>query len=230
MIPIRDINPRRTTPWVTWGLVATNVAFFIWELSLGASLPREMMRAGFIPERFWVSGHWIFDTRSMFLSMFLHGGLLHIGGNMLYLWIFGDNVEDRMGHGRYLAFYFLCGIAAALSHALANPSSNMPAIGASGAIAGVLAAYLVLFPHAKVMTFIPVGFFIFLREIPAIIVLGFWFLLQLFTGAMSLGIPSGASQGGVAWFAHIGGFVAGLALVFLFAKAPEKRRDDWDVL
>jgi len=230
MIPIRDLNPRRTTPWVTWSLVVVNVLVFVWELSLGSALPQRIAGMAFVPGRLFMPGQLVPATASIFVSMFLHGGFLHVGGNMLYLWIFGDNVEDRMGHGRFIVFYFACGVAAAVAHALSNPSSHLPAIGASGAIAGVLGAYLVLFPHARVMTFIPIGFFVILREIPAIVVLGLWFVLQLFTGAASLGLPDAVERGGVAWFAHIGGFVAGLVLVFVFAKAPPRRKGDWDIM
>lgn len=179
----------------------------------------------FTPARFWEPGQLVPDTASVFISMFLHAGWLHLGGNMLYLWIFGDNVEDRLGHVKYLIFYFACGIAATFAHAFMNPHSTLPAVGASGAIAGVLGGYLVLFPHARVMTFIPIGFVVALRELPAILVLGLWFVLQIFTGAASFGARSLEEAGGVAYFAHIGGFVAGLILVLLVAP----RRKDAEV-
>lgn len=150
---------------------------------------------------------------TLFTSMFLHGGLLHLLGNMLYLWIFGDNVEDAMGHGKFLLFYLLCGVAAAFSQMAISPHSAIPQIGASGAIAGVLAAYFLLFPYSRVLTLIPIFFFIRLIRVPAVFLLGFWFVLQVISGAGSLG-----SVGGVAWFAHIGGFVAGGLLVFLFKR------------
>ena len=153
---------------------------------------------------------------------------MHIGSNMLYLWIFGDNIEDRLGHTRYLIFYLACGFIATMAHAVFSPASRIPAIGASGAIAGVLGAYLVLFPHARVMTLIPIFVFITVRELPAILILGLWFVLQLFSGVGSLGVTDAQDMGGVAWFAHIGGFVAGMVLVGLFggfrrtrARQPE---------
>ena len=150
---------------------------------------------------------------TLFTSMFLHGGLLHVLGNMLYLWIFGDNVEDAMGHTRFLIFYLACGVAAAFTQMAVAPHSAVPQIGASGAIAGVLAAYFMLFPYARVLTLIPIFFFIRLIAIPAVFFLGFWFIFQVISGAGALG-----SEGGVAWFAHIGGFIAGGILVFLFRR------------
>ncbi len=223
MLPLRDINPRRLFPAVNLTLIAINILFFAWELSLGRNLEPELTRIAFVPARFWIPGFYLADALAIFVSMFLHGGLLHIGGNMLYLWIFGDNVEDRMGHGRYLVFYLTCGAIATLSHAFINPDSPLPSIGASGAIAGVLGAYLVLFPHARVVTLIPLGFLIFLRELPALFVLGLWFVFQLFIGTASLGVSDSVQRGGVAYFAHIGGFVAGMILVFLFAR-PRRRQ------
>jgi membrane associated rhomboid family serine protease len=154
--------------------------------------------------------------------MFLHGGWLHLGGNMLYLWIFGDNIEDRLGHVKYLIFYLLSGIAATLAHAVANPGSRMPSIGASGAIAGVLGAYIILFPKQRVTTLIPIFMFITVREIPAVFLLGFWFILQLFTGAAVMGAHMN-DVGGVAYFAHVGGFVAGMALVVLMGGRRPRR-------
>jgi membrane associated rhomboid family serine protease len=218
MIPIRDVNPRRTFPYVNVALIAVNIGFFLWEVSLGTRVNAALASIAFIPSRFWEPGQLAPDTMSVFISMFLHGGWLHLGGNMLYLWIFGDNVEDRLGHVKYLVFYFACGIAATFAHAFMNPQSALPAVGASGAIAGVLGGYLVLFPHARVMTFIPIGFVVALRELPAILVLGLWFVLQIFTGAASLGARSLEEAGGVAYFAHIGGFIAGLILILLMAR------------
>ena len=152
---------------------------------------------------------------------------MHIGSNMLYLWIFGDNIEDRLGHVRYTIFYFLCGIIATLAHAFSSPGSIIPAIGASGAIAGVLGGYLILFPHAQVTTVIPIVFFITIRQVPAILILGFWFVLQLFSGVGSLGVPDAQDMGGVAYFAHIGGFVAGMILIVLMGgrRRPPPRRE-----
>lgn len=216
MIPIRDINPRATYPIVNVLLIVVNLLAFIWEISQGIHLEAALMSVAFIPDRFFIPGYWVPDTLSIVISMFLHGGWLHLGSNMLYLWIFGDNIEDRLGHFRYLLFYLGCGFIATFAHAFFNPDSQLPAIGASGAIAGVLGGYLLLFPHARVMTFIPFGFYMILRELPAIFVLGLWFVLQLFTGVASLNVDTAQEAGGVAYFAHIGGFVAGLILVRLF--------------
>jgi len=157
--------------------------------------------------------------------MFLHGSFMHIGANMLYLWIFGDNVEDRLGHGRYLLFYFLCGFAATFAHAIFSPGSRLPAIGASGAIAGVLGAYLLLWPHARVLTLIPIIFFVTVRELPAVIILGLWFVFQLFNGVGSLGVSDAQDLGGVAYFAHIGGFVSGMLLIAVLGgfRTPRRR-------
>lgn len=232
MIPLRDDNPRSSVPFVTYTLVFVNVLAFLWELSLGPQLGTALQQIAFIPARFWVPGYVGPDLLSMLFSMFLHGGFLHIGSNMLYLWVFGDNIEDRLGHGKYLLFYLLCGYLATMAHAFFNGGSTVPAIGASGAIAGVLGAYLVLYPHARVMTLIPIFFFIMLRHIPAVFVLGIWFVLQLFSGVGSLGVRDAQDLGGVAYFAHIGGFVAGVALIFLFGgtrrpRTPQPPRPWW---
>lgn len=224
MLPLRDDNPRRTVPYVTYLLVALNVLAFLWELSLGRNLEQALSSLAFIPARFWIAGHWMFDAMTIVLSMFLHGGLMHIGSNMLYLWIFGDNIEERLGHFRYLLFYLLCGLGATLAHAFFSSGSRIPAIGASGAIAGVLGAYLVLYPKARVLTLIPIFFFITLRELPAVLILGFWFVLQLFSGVGSLGVPDAQDMGGVAYFAHIGGFVCGVILIALFGGMNQPRR------
>jgi len=223
MLPLTDHNPRRTFPIITILIIVANVLAFLWEMSLGPELQNTILQVAFIPRRFWIPGYLLPNIATIFISMFLHGGFLHIGGNMLYLWIFGDNIEDRLGHVRYTIFYFLCGLLAALAHAFANPSSTMPAIGASGAIAGVLGAYLVLFPRAKVTTLIPIFFFIIIREIPAVIILGLWFVLQLFSGVGSLGVAAGQEAGGVAYFAHIGGFVAGMILIVLMGGTKKTK-------
>ena len=173
-----------------------------------AIIPAELLRGQDLPPTIPIPV-WL----TILTSMFLHGGLMHLLGNMLYLWIFGDNVEDAMGPIRFLLFYILCGVAAALTQIAIDPGSAIPLIGASGAIAGVLAAYFMLFPHARVLTLIPIFFFLRLISVPAVFLLGVWFLLQVISGAGSLG-----SGGGVAWFAHIGGFIAGAALVFLFRR------------
>jgi len=214
MLPLSDHNPRSTVSVVNYLLVAANVLVFFWELSLGPNIERDLMILSFVPARFWAAPLYPPNLIRILISMFLHAGWLHLGGNMLYLWIFGDNVEDRLGHFKYVIFYLLCGLAATMSHAIANPDSMLPSIGASGAIAGVLGAYIVLFPKARVTTLIPIFVFITIREIPAILVLGFWFVLQLFVGVASIG-ASADTSGGVAVFAHIGGFVAGMLLVVL---------------
>ena len=220
MIPLRDVIPSRTTPVVTVSLIVLNALVFFYELSIGDAIEEFVLYFGLVPAAFsWVA---------VFTSMFLHGGFLHFGGNMLYLWIFGDNVEDRMGHGRYLGFYLLCGWTASYAHVWSDPASRVPSLGASGAIAGVLAAYLTLYPHARVVTLIPFGIFTRLVQIPAVFFLVFWFLQQFIFGVASLAART-AQTGGVAWFAHIGGFVAGLALVWLFRDERRKppRRDTW---
>ena len=214
MLPLADHNPRRITPVVNILLIGANVLMFFWEVSLGPGLEPTLVDVAFIPARFWYAPIHPLNILSVFVSMFLHGGWLHLGGNMLYLWVFGDNIEDRLGHFKYLIFYLLSGIAATLAHALANPGSRVPSIGASGAIAGVLGAYIILFPKQRVTTLIPIFVFITVREIPAFFLLGFWFVLQLFTGAAVMGAHM-SDVGGVAYFAHIGGFVAGMVLVIL---------------
>lgn len=223
MLPLSDHNPRRTVPVITIVIIALNVLMFFWEVSLGRGLERALFSIAFIPKLFWAPGYLIRDLERLFISMFLHGGFLHIGSNMLYLWIFGDNIEDRLGHFRYAVFYLLCGVIATLGHAFANPGSTMPAIGASGAIAGVLGGYLILFPRARVTTLIPIFVFVMIREIPAVVLLGFWFVLQLFSGVGSLGVPAAQDVGGVAYFAHIGGFVAGMLLIVLLGGKRRRR-------
>jgi hypothetical protein len=221
LIPIRDIhaNARRIRPVVNILLIAVNVLVFFFELSLGPRLEGFLMSAAYIPAR---GGGVAVGVTSALLSMFLHGGWGHLLGNMLFLWIFGDNVEDRLGHVRYLIFYILCGYAATFAHAFFNAGSTMPAIGASGAISGVLGAYLFLYPRARIVTL--VWFFIFVRfvEIPALVFLPIWFLMQFLSGVSSLG-GADAAAGGVAWFAHIGGFIAGPVLLFLLGGARRPR-------
>lgn len=211
MLPIRDFIPTWRFPVVTVAFIAINVAVFAFELALLASgvLPQTVYAMGVIP--FEVTHNFGPAVAiSFFTSMFMHGGFIHIAGNMLYLWIFGNNVEDIMGRGRFVVFYLLCGLVASAAQVLAAPNSAIPSIGASGAIAGVLGAYLVLFPRAQVETLLTLGYFIRLTRVPALLVLGFWFVIQLFSGLAAFGV---AQMGGVAWFAHIGGFVAGLLLV-----------------
>lgn len=223
MLPLTDHNPRSTIPFVTVLIIVANILVFLWELQLGPDLQQAIMQIAFIPARLWLPAHLFANLQTILFSMFLHGGFLHVGSNMLYLWIFGDNIEDRLGHGRYALFYLLCGSIAALTHAFANPSSTLPAIGASGAIAGVLGAYLILFPRARVTTLIPIFVFIMIRELPAVLILGLWFVLQLFSGVGSLGVRDAQDLGGVAYFAHIGGFVAGMILVILMGGMRPRR-------
>ena len=219
MIPLRDVIPSRTTPWVTIFLIATNAAVFIlgWIAHPGTQGQQEVaFTYGLIPARFSIV--------SLLSSMFVHGGLIHVASNLLPLWIFGDNVEDRMGHGRFLLFYLLCGVAAAYAEVLANPLSTVPLVGASGAIAGVMGAYIILFPHSRILVL--VFFFLFLDvvEIPALAFLGLWFVGQIFGGVGRLAAPS---VGGIAYLAHLGGFVAGLALVFLFRRREREQAEWW---
>lgn len=214
MLPIGDFNPRRHLPVATILLVVTNVLVFLYQLLLPEeALDRLVLTSAMIPlrvTRYWDAG----AALSLVTSMFMHGGWMHILGNMLYLWIFGDNVEDVLGAGRYLLFYLAAGIVAGLTQIAANPSSNIPTLGASGAVAGVLGAYMVLYPRARVRTLVFLGVFLRMVELPALVLLGFWFLLQLFNGVSSM---MTMSSGGVAWFAHLGGFVAGI-LVGLLAR------------
>lgn len=216
MIPIRDDNPVRIAAFVTWGLMGLNVAAFVVQLMSGSDVVQLVYGLGAVPAFLTgrvPGGDPVLVWLTPLTSLFLHGGLLHLGGNMLYLWIFGNNVEEAMGHGRFLAFYLVCGALATGGHVLANPASEVPVIGASGAISGVLAAYLLLFPHARVLTLIPLGFFTRLVYIPAVALLGFWILIQVVSGLLA---PQDGA--GVAWFAHIGGFLAGLVLVVPFKR------------
>ncbi len=217
MIPLRDLNPSRGRPLVTIVLIAVNAVLFLYELTLGDHLQGFLAQSAFVPARLFSDapgGGWGYGVPSALLSMFLHGGWMHFLGNMLFLWIFGDNVEDRLGHARFLFFYLGCGYVATFAHAIADANSQMPAIGASGAIAGVLGAYVFLFPKARVVTLVFLGFFYTTAEIPAVVYLGIWFLMQAFSGVASLGAGT-AGQGGVAWFAHIGGFIAGPLLLWV---------------
>ena len=235
MIPIRDRNPTQRRAYVTLGLIGLNVAaFFLWQPLTGSleeqqiffycngAIPAELTDLQPIPEVATICGGKSVLV-SVFTSMFLHGGFLHIAGNMLYLWVFGNNVEDRMGKVPFLLFYLLSGIAASYAQVASGPTSEVPLVGASGAIAGVLGAYLVMFPRASVMTLVPLFFFLQLMELPAILVLGFWFVLQAFQGVGSLGADTG-----VAWFAHIGGFVFGAAIALLFYRGRREPQRAWD--
>lgn len=220
MIPIRDTIPSRSFPIVSVTLIVVNTIVFLFEMSLGRNLEFLMDRYALVPAKlaslFEDGSQPVRTVAPVFTSMFLHAGWIHLIGNMLYLWIFADNVEDKMGRVRFVLFYLLCGAGAAALHVIMSPTSETPTVGASGAIAGVLGAYFLLFPRARVLTLFPIFFFIQFIEVPAFFFLGFWFLMQFFSGALSIGIePSG---GGVAWWAHVGGFVTGMTLVFPFRK------------
>ncbi|MBM4429101.1 MAG: rhomboid family intramembrane serine protease [Chloroflexi bacterium] len=220
MIPLRDINPRRRFPLVTIGLIGVNVAIFVYELLLPGqdALNYFARNWGLVPAQLVQLQPRAILT--VFTSMFLHGGLFHLGSNMLYLWIFGDNIESALGWFRFIVFYLLCGIGAALGQVLVDTRSMIPMIGASGAISGILGAYLILYPRAEVETLVFIGYFVRLVRMPALIVLGLWILLQLASGLLSLGIQA---TGGVAFFAHIGGFFTGVLLIGLF-----RRRRWWE--
>ncbi|MCK5646735.1 MAG: rhomboid family intramembrane serine protease [Anaerolineales bacterium] len=218
MIPLKDLNPTRRVPIITYGLIALNVMVFLWEQTLSAAeLQEQFLNLSVVPASV-IDNPLALDTFLDFLrSMFFHGGWMHLLGNMLYLWLFGDNLEDRMGVVLYVIFYFFGGFMASFAQIIIDPSSPIPLIGASGAIAGVLGGYLIMFPGVKVRGIIPLGFIARWAEWPAWIVLGLWFVIQLFNGVVSLGVQTGA-MGGVAFFAHIGGFVTGLILTWLFMK------------
>ena len=235
MIPLRDANPTHRREWVTILLIAANVAvFFLWEPITGTpreqfrffvchgAIPEELTDLQPIPEVVRLCG-----SKSVLLSiltsMFIHGGFLHIAGNMLYLWVFGNNVEDRMGWPAFVAFYLVAGVVAAYAQALTDPSSLVPLVGASGAIAGTLGAYIVMFPHARVLTLVPIFFILQAAELPAWLVLGFWFVLQAFQGVGGLA----GDTGGVAWFAHIGGFVFGAAVGVFYRRRTQPRVAPW---
>jgi len=216
-IPLKDLNPSRTYPFVNVTLILANIAVFIYELGLEATLSHRAYEAlllsySTVPARFpaFVSGHASFEVSfaPLVTSMFLHYGFLHIAGNMLFLWIFGDNVEDFFGHIAYLFFYLVCGVGAGLLHVLFNLHSSIPAVGASGAISGVMGAYMLLHPRARVLTLV----FIFPLPVPAVIFLGLWYVMQFVSGINALG---GGASGGVAWWAHIGGFLLGMLLTTL---------------
>jgi membrane associated rhomboid family serine protease len=218
MIPIRDNIPTRRIPVINYLLIAINVIVFILQLMSGPSAESLVYQYALIPSNF-IDGFTPGDITDIFTSMFMHAGWLHLGGNMLYLWIFGDNVEDSMGGFKYLLFYLIGGIIASFTHVLTNPGSQIPTVGASGAIAAVLGAYLVLYPQSRVMTLIPLGFMMRLTSIPAVVVLGLWFVLQFINGILTL---DSQDVGGVAVWAHIGGFVAGLLMAKIFANKTRR--------
>jgi membrane associated rhomboid family serine protease len=229
LIPLSDDNPSNTPQVVTVAFIVMCVLVWLWQLSFGAQggqrivyalgvVPASLLGQQQLPPELSLVAPWM----TMFTSMFMHGGWMHLIGNMLYLWIFGDNVEDAMGHGRFAVFYLLCGVAAVLAQALPDPSSTIPMVGASGAISGVLGAYLLLYPHARVLVAIPLGFILHTMRIPAGLVLVLWFGLQLLSSAMAQ-----PGQGGVAFRAHIGGFVAGMILILFFKRRQVRLRLPW---
>ena len=222
MIPISDENPTLTRPLVTWGVIFVCIATFLWQLSFSEGDSEALLFAlGFVPRNLFdgavtasvygIPWPWL----TLITSMFLHGGFLHLGGNMLYLWIFGNNVEDAMGHMRFLLFYLACGVAAALAEGIVNPHSALPMVGASGAISGVLAGYVMIYPRARVTVIIPLGILLYPTKISALYVVGFWFVLQLLNGAVTT-----AGAPGTAWWAHVGGFAVGLLLTPFLSRFP----------
>jgi rhomboid family protein len=218
MIPLRDRNPSGIFPTVTLALIVVNTIVFLYEVSLGPGVGAFIKHFSLVPAL--VTGNLRYGTVTFsdtvapfFTSMFLHGGWLHLISNMWFLWIFGDNVEDTLGPVRFILFYFLCGLAAALTHFAVQPESALPVLGASGAIAGVLGAYAVLYPGARVVTLVPIFFFLQIMELPAVIMIGYWFVLQILSGSLEAVSPM--RGGGTAWWAHVGGFLAGMALILL---------------
>ncbi|MBP1721438.1 MAG: Rhomboid family protein [Deltaproteobacteria bacterium] len=220
MIPLKDTIPSRTFPAVNITLVVINCLVFLYELALGPGLSPFIERYGIVPVRFFNAGMISDMIAPLFSFMFLHGGWLHVISNMLYLWIFGDNVEDRMGHFRYLVFYLMCGVASGLVQLFVAPASRIPIVGASGAIAGVMGAYLLLYPFGRVVTLVFFFIFIDVVQIPAFFFLVFWFVLQFFSGAFA----TPGQEGGVAWWAHVGGFLCGLLMVFPLARRKRPAR------
>jgi membrane associated rhomboid family serine protease len=222
MFPLRDTQPSYSKPVVTILLIVVNILVFLFEFSLDRESQNAFIHAyGLIPDQFHFS--------NVITSMFLHGGWMHVLGNMWFLWIFGDNIEDILGHGKYLLFYLLCGVVAALAQVGVSPNSPIPTVGASGAIAGIMGAYMIKFPHSRILSLIFIVIFFTTVEIPAWIMLIYWFVVQFFSGVGTLG-ASQVSQGGVAFFAHIGGFIAGIVLINVMgARQPySSRRDpDW---
>jgi membrane associated rhomboid family serine protease len=218
MIPLRDVIPSRTTPYITITVIALNVLAWLFEISLPPDVLQLFLTVyGIVPAAF--------HPVTLITSMFLHGGWMHVIGNMWYLWIFGDNVEDRLGHGRFIFFYLLCGIVAAGGQIAMDPESTLPTIGASGAIAGVMGAYFVLYPRSRVLTLIPLFFWWEIIELPALVLLGFWFLMQLFS-AGAIAATASTAGGGVAFMAHVAGFVAGMIAVFALRQRQERPWED----
>lgn len=229
MVPLHDDNPVRITPFISYGLIGLNIFIFLYEISLSAPqlqsfveayavVPNqitESLRSG-DPTQIWP------QAMTLITSQFLHGGFMHLGGNMLFLWVFGNNVEDRLGHLKFLIFYLLCGALAALAQWFFSMQSTVPALGASGAIAGVLGAYILRFPKSRILTLVPLGFLITTIRIPAVFFLGFWFVQQALYGIASLQVRSSIDVGGVAYWAHAGGFVFGALLGPLLGLFADK--------
>ena len=216
MIPLRDTQPSSSFPFVTIGLIVMNVAVFLHQFSLSTwELNHFIGTYGIVPDRF--------QYMDLLTSMFLHGGWMHLIGNCWFLWIFGDNVEDVLGHSKYLLFYLLAGAAAGLVHVLLNPYSRVPTVGASGAIAGVMGAYMLKFPHSRIFTLVPIFIFFTTMEIPALFMLLYWFVIQIFSGIGSIGFSNISRGGGVAWFAHVGGFLAGIVLIWVLGTRERYR-------
>jgi len=221
LIPYKDDNPTSITPFVTVGIIALNILVFLYEVVSPSGMEKFVYSYGAIPDYIltFEKVQPIHPALTIFSAMFMHGGVFHIAGNMLYLWIFGNNIEDKLGHIRFIFFYIFCGIISAYANALTDPQSHIPMIGASGAISGVLGAYLLLFPRAMVHTLVFLGFFVTVIKIPALIVIGFWAIIQLINGLVSTGL---AREGGIAWFAHIGGFLSGLLTIKLWQPKRTK--------
>ncbi len=216
MIPLRDVIPSRTTPIITVTIIVLNALAWFVEISMPPEQLNQFLYIyGVVPASF--------SPPTLITSMFLHGSWMHVIGNMWYLWIFGDNVEDRLGHGRFIFFYLLCGIAAAFDQIVIDPTSTLPTIGASGAIAGVMGAYFVLYPQSRVLTLIPLIIFWEVIELPAVLLLGFWFLMQLFSAGAIAVTASTHGSGGVAFAAHVAGFLVGVASVFVLKKRDQPR-------
>lgn len=222
MIPFKADNPSRTFPFVTLVVIVLNIFVFILQIMSSKDSQEIVYAYGAIPHNIisLKSDQPIPPLLTIFTAMFMHGGFLHLGGNMLFFWIFGNNIEDRLGHLRFLSFYLFCGVVSAYSYALTAPHSNIPMVGASGAISGILGAYLLLFPRTGVHTIVFFGFFIQVVKIPALIVIGFWAIIQLVSGLATYGM----NQGGVAWFAHVGGFLTGLFTIRMWLP---RRMEKW---
>ncbi len=231
MFPIRDLNPTRRLPVLTYVLLAVNILVFLWQQTLSPEqLFNFFMEQAAVPANITANPFSLETVLDVIRSMFLHGGWAHLIGNMLYLYLFGDNIEDRLGYILYLVLYFASGFVAVAAQVIIDPTSTIPMVGASGAIAGVLGSYLIMFPGVRVQGIIPIGRLSSLAEWPAWIVLGMWFVLQFFNGVASLSVPTEETAGGVAFFAHIGGFIAGLVLTLLFMRMvpqppAEQRRE-----